>query len=402
MKRQKNIIIITVLFILTSCSSNKNFINIENIHSVKSYKENSIVYALPKTVIVLDIQVTKITKRRGPFYAYTEEFLGKITNTITSNSDTWQISDVDFYTYPVVDTNQIFVINSKSSTIANRINLTPEGLLVSINTPAETVLNTEYNEKDLFILNDKKYKLSYGELSLEQSYKEVYDTIYRIEKNDTSEIKIPVVKKTLVKKSEREQAKELAEEILILRDDKNALLVGEADSDYLPEGDALKVMIQGIEKLEQLYLSMFIGKTYHNVYHYKFEFTPKESQPVMQEIMFRFSPELGILPKKSIKGSPIILELNSDESTSAMKTFSERQAIFKRIEKNKNKNTGIFYRIPEMVNLKLLYNKKTLAKKDALIAQYGTILSLPAEMFLNGNFGIEFYPNYGSIKRITE
>ena len=402
MKNTKVIFLTIILFIITSCSSKKNIVNVKNINNVKKYTENSLIYALPRTVIVVDIEVSKITKRKGPFSSYTEEFLGSIKNIVKTNSTEWVISSINFRTYPIVDTNNIYVISSKQSSIIDLINLTPEGLLQSINSNKNQEVDLKRKEENTIIINDNKYKLSYGELSLENTYKEVYDTIYRIEKTDTAEIKIPVVKKNLVRKSIKEQAKDLAEEIFILRDDKNALLVGEGDSEYLPEGDALEIMISGIEKIEKEYLSMFIGKTYKENFHYKFEFTPGESNIQKQTILFRFSSQLGILSTDDIRGTPVILQLDSKQSTLNIKKFSEQQYLFKRIEKKKNRNTGIYYRMPEQSTAKLLLEKKILAQKDILLAQYGTILSLPAKLFLENNYEIEFYPNYGSLKKISK
>ena len=100
MKSSKIIILAIILFIITSCSSNKNIVKVENINNVKKYTENSLIYALPKTVIVVDIEVSKITKRKGPFYSYTEDFLGSIKNIIKTNSTEWAISSINFRTYP--------------------------------------------------------------------------------------------------------------------------------------------------------------------------------------------------------------------------------------------------------------------------------------------------------------
>ena len=402
MKNSKFIILILIFFILLSCSSNKNIVNVENINNVKKHTENSLIYALPKTIIVVDIEVNKITKRKGPFYSYTEDFLGNIKNIIKTNSTEWAISSINFRTYPIIDTNNIYVISSNQASIIELINLTPEGILHSINSNNSQEINLTENDENTIIINDKKYKLSYGELSLENSYKEVYDTIYRVEKTDTSDIIIPVVKKNVVRKSLKEQAKELAKEIFILRDDKNALLVGEGDSEYLPEGDALEIMISGLEKMEKEYLSMFIGKTYNENFHYKFEFTPEESNKEMQTILFRFSSELGILSTDDIRGTPVILQINSEQSTLNIKKFKEQQYFYKRIEKKKTQNSGIFYRVPEQITAKILLEKNILAQKDILLAQYGVILSLPVKLFLENNYEIEFYPNYGSLKKISK
>jgi len=402
LKNKQIYITIFIIIFLSSCFAEKEYINVQKIQNVEEFTEDAIIYSLPKTTIVIDVEVTKITQIKGPFSEYTEKLLGSIGNIIKQNDVEWKISDMNFYSYPQVDSSNIYVINTNSNNFVNCLNLTKEGFIFSVNTDIHEEYNT-YNilEKDLSTTNINE-NLAYGELSLDKNYKEVFDTIYRTEQTDTSVIRIPIVKKSIVRKSEKEQAEELAEEILILRDDRKALLVGEGDSDYLPDGKSLEIMILGLEELEQQYLRLFVGKITNQTYHYRFEITPTVDQINSDIDLFRFSSGSGIVTWSNSFGEPVSLKIETQKSIKPIISYnnSKKQNLKK---SKKEKLSGLFYRVPEKTTVLVQKDNKTLSKTDIYIAQFGTINSLPVKMFLNeNNYGIEFYYDLGSIKKIEK
>ncbi len=404
--RTKKIQIIVYLLIIgiffSSCFSEKKYFNVKKIQKIEEFTEEAIIYSLPKTTIVVEVEITKIIQTKGPFNEYTEQLLGNLGSTINSNNTEWKISDIDFYSYPETDTSNIYVINTNSNNFSNCVRLSEEGFLLSINQEVDKEHNFyKAQEKDLYKINQNEY-LSYGKLSLDKNYKEVFDTIYQTKQTDTSIIRIPVIKKSIIKKSIKEQSEELAEEILILRDDRKALLVGEGDNEYLPDGDALKLMIEKLEDLEQQYLTMFVGETNIETYHYKFEITPTIENLNSQIILFRFTPVLGIQSWSNSLGEPIVLELQVKNDTKPINNYIKlKENSIK--ESKKEIPQGLFYRIPEKTTVVVKKNNKTLSKSNIYIAQFGTVNSLPAKLFLdNNNYSIDFYYDLGSIKKIEK
>ncbi len=402
LKNKQLLITILIVIFLSSCFTEKEYINVQKIQNVEEFNTDAIIYSLPKTTIIVDVEVTKITQTKGPFSEYTEQLLGSIGNIIKQNDVEWKISDIIFYSYPQVDSSNIYVVNTNSNNFANCLNLTKEGFIFSVNKDINEEYNT-YNilEKDLATANINE-NLAYGELSLDKNYKEVFDTIYRTEQTDTSVIRIPIVKKSIVRKSEKEQAEELAEEILILRDDRKALLVGEGDSEYLPDGKSLEIMINGLEQLEQQYLRMFVGKITYQTYHYRFEVTPTADELNSDIDLFRFSSGSGIVTWSNSFGEPVTLKIETQKSIQPIINYNNyKKENLKKTKKEKI--SGLFYRVPEKTTVLVQKDNKTLSKTDIYIAQFGTINSLPAKMFLNeNNYGIEFYYDLGSIKKIEK
>ncbi len=388
-------IILTLL--LTSCATKKQiFIQTQRLNQVQEFSNNYFSYFLPKTQIIIDLQVTKTVENKGPYADYAQDFLGNLANIIKKNRTYWQITDIKISSRPIRDTNNIWVV--KSSFInAYNFQLTPQGFPVALNKTAN--YKPAVQQTQSFTLLNKKTDSSETLLIIDQGYKEVYDTIFKTQTYDTIQRTIPIIKKQLIKKSIREQARDLADKIFELRDYRESLLIG--DNDQLPDGQALRQMLAGIARLEKQYLAQFIGRTDKTIFHYKFAFTPEPTNNVVQTILFRFSPKLGLLPANDLNGQPVILEIQSHQTVDKIKSFSQKQNIIKILMKNPPQNSGLAYRIPELVTIKLIYNGQILAKTQLLVAQFGIVQHLPAQIFKNPNLKIEFYPDLGSIKSIS-
>jgi len=398
---KKIFLYLTIIFLISSCTSKKVVFTVENLKDVKNYKENPLIYSLPKTVISIDVEVTKKVYKKGPFSDFADTKLG-ITDVISKDKVEWTISNVEFQTFAKIDTTQIYVINSNNPNFSNFVNLSKEGFLISFNKAVGTYYSDIEVDDNMVVDDELETSLSYSDVAIKKNYKEIYDTSYNEVAEDTSFIKVPIVKTQTIQKTVAEQAEELAEQIFRLRDDRSALLVGEGDGNNLPEGKALETMLKNLDNLEEQYLSMFIGKTFTTKQNYHFEYIPSDNQIFRQEILFKFSDSEGYFPATSLKGKPVFLEIESEIYTSVFNNFNNNQTLIKRVEKIKNQNSGVVYRIPEKTKIKLKYLDKEINSEDILISQYGVNMRLPVYLFYNTDYSIEFYPKYGALKSIEK
>ncbi len=385
---------IILLLLVFSCSSNKNLVNVTHLKDVKNYKENAMIYSLTKTVIMVDVEVVKTITYRGPFYAQAERLLG-LKNVARNNKIEWSIVNINFKTYPVVDTTQFYLVESLGKNSSYAMNFTRQGFLAGVNLKTKTVNNVQTEMDKLFA---SLPQITSESLATDNSTIEIMDSIEFFKNADTVFANVPVLKRQFDLRTSEEQAFEVARQIFQLRDDKNALIVG--DTKNSPEAGALKFTLSEIKRIENNYLSLFKGKTIKESHHFVFEFTPGDYKPVMQKILFRFTPATGILSSKNVKGNPFILELSSDGQLNSIKKFQNEQEWYKRSNKIKN-NSGLFYRIPENVVVKLLNGKEILAQKQISVAQYGTISTLPIDLIID-NASVEFYPETSAIKSINK
>ncbi len=391
---------IIFLFLLSACGV-KNKITVTPVNQINRYEPNALIYSLPATKILIVVEADKIVENVGPFLEYTDKYLGSLKDIVKKNNTFWQLSKVEFYTVPVVDTANIYVISSGSISPLSFISLSKEGFITGINTSGNVTETPAINFSNTGTRQNTP-ELSFAQISADKTYKEVYDTIFKKEVYDTIFKIVPIIRKNVIRKNREEQAKELAEEIFTLRDDRNALLVGEGDSEQLPDGPALQIMLKGLDKLEKQYLEMFIGRRDTIKYYYLFSFVPSENNFASeQKILFKFSEKKGVISAESLEGEPVILEITPSKATNKIKDFNFNQTLYKTTVKKRKIKNGLYYRIPEKAHIKLKKQNTTLGEKEAFIAQYGAVVSLPANLTENPNIKIEFYPELGAIKSIT-
>ncbi|MEA3450266.1 MAG: DUF4831 family protein [Bacteroidota bacterium] len=389
------------IFILVffACKSIKPVIKTTKITQDKDIVSSGLIYNLPRTQVIVKVHISKIVQNKGPYIEFSEKYLGQLTNVIKQNQTIWEISNIEFQTIPIVDTANIFIVSNLPDYSYLPFKLSKDGFLLSYNNN-----NVEYDDKD----SDFKKKsnktatnenFSFDLVSTDKNYKIVYDTIYREQVYDSIIKKVPILRPNLVRKTKGEQAKELADKLVVLRDDRAALLVGEGDSEYLPNGDALKLMLDEIDKLEASYLSMFTGKTDTLKYTFSFNYIPSNKDIDKEIIIFKFSENGGILAADSFYGTSVVLEMKSDNYTKAIKNFGFQQYMLSKDKKNKEK-AGLYYRIPQKINISVKGDGKMLAEQKVYISQLGTVEFLPESLFENDELKIEFYPHLGSIKSI--
>ena len=158
-----------------------------------------------------------------------------------------------------------------------------------------------------------------------------------------------------------------------------------------PDGKAYEIIVRELRKLEEDYLSLFIGKKVNVIQNFHFSYTPKKGGN--GGVVFRMSPKMGPVDVNDLSGKPIRIAFENLGNTSELAIVpTEGVAPHKQIS----------YRIPELADVSISDGKQILFKDRMPIAQFGKIANLPAEVLLNENYSVEFYPNLGSIKNVSK
>ncbi len=397
----KQIIYIVLIILITSGCASKKVVNssfsVVNVNSDTSFSQNALIYALPKTVLKINVELNKIQSFSGPYYQYAKKYLGIDDGVIFEDNVSYDISNIDIDSYSEPDTNCFFLVKSQNNDVANLLNLSQSGLILSINKNVDiknekqtTNFYNDNDESDFFFINQ----------SVKRNLQEINQKAYKIVKTDTSSVKIPVTKRYTVVKSTELKAEEAANFIIKIRKRKFKLISGMYEK--FPDGEAVGRMIKELDKLEKDYLSLFIGKTIETKKEYTFSYIPDESLMTNQSILFYFSSDNGILinknyinrtvANKQISGYPIIIDVENLNLTNKLKRESYEPDF---------QTNGFFYRIPDYGNVRIINGNKVIASKKILIAQFGKLCSLPSNLIKN-NYSIEFYKDYGSIKSVNQ
>jgi hypothetical protein len=354
-------------------------------------------YSLPRTVFDVEVVVDKKVTKPGPFAAYAERFLG-ITGVPTRETTVYSISEIRVNTHPEKDPDQMYRIETEGKHFGARVSLTPDGLIRGINLPviADVAITQEMIQK----LGEKKFDApEYPDLTMKKNTEPLPDTIFRVVRTDTSFIRIPLIRKTESQKTMMEQAKEAADNLMLLRTGRFKLLNGqyayeENDGTRLPENGSLDLMVKELAVMEDGYLSLFAGRSQTNRTTYKFVYIPTGQGLVESTPLFAFTPQNGIEPPETGGADRVILQLSRD----VLNPMDQVQWADE--DPKAPKVPGLAYRIPEKAKVEINRSGEVLFTREFLVAQCGRIDFVPAGLLKDESTAVEFYPAYGSIKNI--
>lgn len=343
------------------------FTNVVPAFSAHNAMSESVIYALPKTMLRFTIVANKVYRRQGPLYRYSDLYMN-IDQVITQNTTEWNLKSVSVEPVGIMDQSQIYKVNFKGNTGSGNVELAENGCIKSVNVP-------QFENAELERLLPPK--ISAGV--------------------DTSFASIPLTEELLRSNSTSKMAEEAAAFIYRLRENRFAMVSGELD--LLPNnGKSLALSIRQMDNLEKEYMSLFIGKEGHEEISMTFDYVPKSA--VTKEILLRFSKFKGVVSMDDFSGSPLHITLTPNAlmnlpENEVEPTYDKKGALIELVKKN-----GLYYRLPAMSTLKVDYDNKQVLSKQLQVAQFGKVLSLPSELLDNNKRGVVFYPETGAIKKI--
>lgn len=150
-------------------------------------------------------------------------------------------------------------------------------------------------------------------------------------------------------------AREAAATIFSLRKHRLELITGEAGEHVFGQG--LAAALDEIERLEQGYLELFLGKRVTAVVSSRYRLTPKEGKT--QYILCRFSADTGILPENDLSGDMVLLQIMPSGDT------------FCPYEAGRREVSVADYRIADPSECSVVYGNRVLAQVVLPIFEFG-------------------------------
>lgn len=356
-------------------------------HLEAGHNKDGFFYALPRTVISVDVKVLKTEHIPGPFAAFAGKYLG-LDNVISQRAVNYSIADIAINAFAEPDPDEFYFIAFNSSKQQNSpllLSLSESGLI--------TGFNTRFDPKEYLkgLPEEREYGFFGSESTfnyfIESNIQERIDTITERVRLDTITVERQTLRRSWVEKPSDVRAKEVADYILKLRQKKFDLISGFAEIPYSKE--SLKFMHDEMDKLENDYLLLFTGMSKQSYIHYRYTYVPDKAKAEEPHLLFRFSDQEGVLPRSRNDASAVTLEIERNLTTRQLAVFA-KQNTNPRVD-----NHGLYYRIPEHATV-IIKSRGTI-KADArlLISQFGIITHLPGL-----NLEAEFFPNTGSIKSV--
>ncbi|HRR16227.1 MAG TPA: DUF4831 family protein [Bacteroidales bacterium] len=375
----RNIKILTAIVIIsgplffTSCFVKKAFSDkpqtvITPLGEKITVYDGSLVYALPMTVFNVTVEFEQTIEKPGPYAKFASDLLG-LKDVITAERESWQIRSISVEPVEELDPSEYYIIESNTLLQFNALSLKKAGLILD--------LNPKYYEGDKKILDSSEKvnrMLTYPNLGANEYYVSSSDTAFRLVKLDTAFIRIPYLVERKKPLSLEQLAERAAKTLLELREGKHLILTGEAN--VFPQSNAA---IDEINKMEKELMALFAGKTATVRKIIKYVYIPLKENAGKPYELFRFSTTSGPLPQGSNTGAAITVEA---EPAGKVKDITYITRPETKESKVSNVYDRIYYRIPEVVTLRLKYQNETLYESRQLVYQLGDLVQLPANYII--------------------
>ncbi len=360
-------LLLSGILLAASClpfkKAEKPQVSVSPLSDATSIKDGSLVYGLPRSVFTVFVEMDRIIEIPGPYAKYAGDLLG-LDKVITKGNEKWTISGIMVKTNEELDPSELYVIESNSLFQTNVLKLKNEGLILD--------LNSERFSSDFEPGLDKKGTsqfVSY-DLGADEYYLMQRDTAFKRVAIDSTFIRIPYIVEKKKKLTTEQLAEKAAKRLMEMRDGKHLILTGEAN--VFPQSEA---PIAEMNRLEKEYTELFAGKILIEKRTFTCQVIPATDMIGKQVTLFQFSDISGPVSVTSKSGKPVIIEFSPEKKS------KETTVITRPEPESESEGTvydKLFYRVPDVTNIKISFGTETLFSSRKLVYQFGNIVQLPA------------------------
>jgi len=364
-----SILLITLLLAWSCASSNKpgnsNAV-ILPLSDSTALREGSIVYGLPRTVFTVVVDMERIIEKPGPYAQYANDLLG-LDGVIKNESESWSIEGITVRTHDELDPSEFYVISSTSLFQTNVLSLRKEGLILDLN-PAIYYSS----EKQGNLVESENIQSRSFDLGSDEYFQLQRDTAYKRMNIDSSFVRVPYIVEKKKILSIDQLAEKAAKRLMELRDGKHMILTGEAT--VFPQSDAA---INEINRLEKAYTELFTGKTVKEKFTFSYQLVPQKIMVGKPVTLFQFSDLTGPVAGTIKGGRSVTVELTPEKKTKDLTIMNRVNT-----KSGTQKYDKLYYRVPDVVGIKISLGSEKLFDSRKLIYQFGEVVQLPANYII--------------------
>jgi len=328
-------------------------------------REGTIVYGLPRSLFSVEVVMERTIEIPGPYAKYAGDMLG-LDNVITKENEFWTIDGIAVHTNEELDPSELYIIESNSLFQTNVLSLKSEGLILDISSD----LFSSDGQSGLDrkgISQFRSFDLGSDEYFLMQR-----DTAYKRVAVDSTFIRIPYIVEKKKKLSVDQLAEKAARRLMEMRDGKHLILTGEAN--VFPQNEAPLIEMN---RMEKEYTELFAGKTFKERRTFNCQIIPSREMIGKKTELFRFSELTGPVAANVKSGKSVMIEFIPEQKLKDL-TIISRPAP----ENETETFDKLFYRVPDVVNVKISLEAESLFNSRRLIYQFGQIVQLPANYII--------------------
>ena len=284
-------------------------------------------YALPQTVISLEVTAENEQFHAGPYAKYAMKYLG--VDARTTNGGSCRITEIRMTPLVEADPSRRLTVNPGAG-------------------------------KDSFLSLSAQGLVAIGDgqtgRSSQWRFPSPSDADFA-DRGVSSNLTVAVQQDMVVTKSIEQRAREAADMIFSLRKKRVEIVTGDTDATF--SGEAMAAAIQEISRMEKEYLSLFIGYSDVQVQKMKFDVVPSKTAKSQVYVAFRVSDQEGLVSADNVAGKPYLLEL-------VPQPVAEADA-----SRTAPKGTVAWYRVPAVCTVKLSDGVNLLLQDRVPVYQLG-------------------------------
>jgi hypothetical protein len=277
-----------------------------------------------------------------------------LQNVPMKDTETWQIKSIRISSKQEVDSKRLYTLSFTDypQNMDKLLRFTNAGLLLDVNIGNVLIdsQNQGKNGDDFQFMNT----------ALRNTVVEKVDTVYKTILTDTAFVRIPVMQRKVMAKTPEEQAREAAQQIFNIRQSRLDMLIG--NTDYHPEGTALKLILQSLEMQEEQLLSLFNGAKIESRQMVTYSALPEKAGNNVE--LFYFTERLGIVSKNTAGAKSVWYETGKASAPTTLTPDQQAKNI-------------LYYRIPQVVEVSAGVDNRTMVTEQITICQFGNIVSFP-------------------------
>ena len=295
-----------------------------------------VVYFLPKTAILITVQIEKTTYTPGDFCKYADRYL-RLKDVSDEPTVTYRITGIRQEAVSTADTKKRFAVKFDPKTVAANIALSDDGVLLAINATPKPI-------------------------PLQQPFK----SAVRPEPINPRQY---MSEEILAAGSTAKMAELTAQDIYEIRESRNLLVRGQADN--MPkDGVQLNLMLNQLDKQDRSLTSLFSGAIQKDTLEKTMTIVPnKESK---QSLLFRFSKKLGLVDDDDLAGVPYYIMIE-DLHAIPMPDPAEK--------KKQKQEEGVYVNVPGKMKASIYNAEGVIVTNEFPAAQFGNVELLSGALF---------------------
>lgn len=317
--------------------------------------QNTLTYFLPSTHVGVEVEAVVETFHAGPYAQYAKKYLG-----IEANGEDAVRTYISSVTVdPTIEADPLSRYTAVSSEAVSRaLGLSAQGLVSLGGGSGSEGLRWTFPAHDA---------ADFSRIGVSSPYRTEKKVTYKNVQTDTSVTRVAMTQDITVAKTPEQKAREAADMVLRARQERFNITIGNTDATY--SGAALGSAIEELTRLEEEYLTLFVGYTTRQVQQASFSVIPIQGKDDISYPVFRLSPDGGLTPPESGEGTLWFMTFKASAPAPATEDASARKS---------SKGAQIlYYRIPAVCETALTNGRETLVKTRIPVYQFGEISTYP-------------------------